>query len=75
MVISAINTEESRNNTSSPLSSNLWFMGGSESTESKETQDIVLVTVSRLYTDVNQKSSTYYDDQIVPISTFLKERR
>ena len=75
MVISAINTAESRNNSSSPLSTNLWFMGGSESTESTETQDIVLVTVSRLHTDIKPNISTYYDDKIMSMSAFLKEGR
>lgn len=71
MVISAVNSEESSNNSSSPLATGAWFLGGSEGSVETNTKDIVLVTVSRLKESLSDYKKNYYDENIIPTSEFL----
>jgi hypothetical protein len=74
MVISAVNTENSTNNSSSPLATGMWFMGGKESNKLEKTKDIILVTVTKMKENFTDHRSTYYDDKIVEVNEFLKSR-
>jgi len=71
MVISAVNTRESSNNSASPLATGAWFLGGSEASRNSETKDIVLVTVSKLRQNLTDHKKNYYDEEVVPVSDYL----
>lgn len=71
MVISAINSEESTNNSSSPLATGAWFLGGSEQSNESSTKDIVLVTVSKLRQNLTDYKKNYYDEDIISTSDYL----
>jgi len=73
LVISAINTSTSRNNSSSPLATGAWFLGGSEANQTKNTKDIVLVTVSKIRRELTDHKNTYFDDKIIPLSDYRYE--
>jgi type IVB pilus formation R64 PilN family outer membrane protein len=73
MVVSAVNLESGTNNSSSPLDTGLWFMGGSQTNTNSKEKDVILITVSKIKSDFDKTSSNYYDDNIRDINDYIKD--
>lgn len=73
MVVSAINMEAGSNNSSSPLDTGMWFLGGSEDNTNSKEKDVILVTVSKIENTFDKTSLNYYDNDILNINDYIKD--